>query len=810
MKNSMIRRSVSGVLAVAMVFSAYSCGEKKNDENRGNSGISTAQTANEVIKNSYSSIDMDIEIPADYIDSMSYIKDTSQVLIMGTKGEENKLYLTDMDFSGFNEISLDFSKPANSQSYLRTTVSPDGYIYALLTLIDYGDFKLPNYDDPNFDYDSFDFEAMYEAAEYSCILYKLAPDGQVLSTNELSNISDYSGDSIYDGVHINNIVADASGNILMAMSSDEDIYLIADENGRINGKISANDVQYISCFTTDNDGNIFASGYKKNGGCGIFKVDMNSKTFVDSGIDLESIGDQVYNISYIYTGAGDYNLFFATNNSLYGIGDDNKPIEIINWIDSDINYDSVQSVIALEDGDFIAYIYDYNSNTKGFSRLTKRSADELANQTVITVGMLYSDTEITSKITKFNKENTDYRIKIADYSKYNVYDEEKETMTNSAQKQLKMDIVSGDAPDMIITSDYSLIAELAPKGTYADLSTYLEKDDDLSEDDMMPNVIKASKIKGKLYSLSPTFIVQSMACKTKFFEEENWTVDDLIDTVHANKDMQMTNSSDCKDIAFGILSSTFDDFIDFNKAECNFNDGEFKKIIEFCNEYKDESEEIDWETATQEEMEAYWNEQETMLMEDKALLYSLYLYDLTEYSTAKNVYFGGDDITLVGEPSSDGKGAVLSMQSSMAILDSSPSKDACWEFIREFFMEDYYSDENNFIFGLPTLKTAFDKKAEDSMHKPYYLDEDGNKVEYDNIYYVNNQEVEVKPLTKEEKDFIVDYITNADTLGMEGGSDEINEIIYTEVQKYFKKESTSQQACDMIQNRVSILLSEQS
>lgn len=805
MKNSLIKRSVSGVLTVAMIFSAYSCGEKKNNDN---SDTQTAQTANEVIKNSYSSIDMDIEIPADYINSMYYIRDTSQVLIMGTSNEENKLYLTDMDFSGFNEISLDFPKPKNSQTYLRTTVSPDGYIYALLTLIDYGDFKLPDYDDPNFDYENFDFDAMNEAAEYSCTLYKLSPDGQVVSENELENINDYSGDSAYDGIYINNIVADTNGNIIMSMSSTEDMYLIADENGRINGKISTgNDINFINGFTTDTDGNIFACGY--GNGSSVFTIDMNSKTFKKIELDLDNLPN-MYGLNYIYSGAGDYKFFFSTGASLYGVGDDNKPVEIINWIDSDINSDSVQSVIALDDGDFIVYINDYNNNTKGFVRLTKRSADELANQTVITVGMLYSDQSITSKITEFNKSNTDYRIKIADYSKYNEYNEEQEKMDNTAPRQLKMDILSGDAPDMIVTYDYSLIQELAPQGTYTDLMTYLEKDDDLSEKDIMPNVIEACKIKGKLYSLSPTFTVNTMACKTKFFEEENWTMEDFIDTMHENKDMQVAQYGKTKEDVLSMLAPMLNEFVDFNKAECSFNSDEFKELIEFCNEFKDESEEINWETATDEEMQEYWNEQDTLLMEDKALLYYMNFYDLTEYSTAKNVYFGGDDITLVGIPSKDGIGATIQTQSAMAILDSSPSKDVCWKFIKEFFTEDYQSSENHYIWGLPTLVSAFDKKAEEAMHKPYYIDGDGKKVEYDNTYWINNKEITIDPLTKEEKDFVVKYIKNAKKMYNEGASDEINEMISTEVQKYFKGETTSQQAVDMIQNRVSILLSEQS
>lgn len=805
MKNSLITRSVTGVLAVSMILSAYSCGDKSQKGSEKEKTTQAAQTANEVIQNSYSSVDIDVEIPADYIEQMLLIKDTSQVLILGGNGENYSLYLTDMDFSGFNEIPLDFPKTENSQSYLRTAVAPDGSIYALFTLIDYGDFKLPDYDDPNFDYENFDYEAMNEAAQYSCTLYKLSSDGQIVSENPIENLDEYSDDSV-DGIHINNLVAGKDGTLVITLSGSEENYLILNEDGKITGKIEpGGENHWINYFATDSDGNIVCTGYGTNGEQ-IEYIDLDSKKFTDSEIDI-SDQSNIVGINSINTGAGEYTLFISTQMGLYGVGEDKKPVEIINWIDSDIKGDSVQHVIGLEDGDFIVYLRDYESNTSGFARLTKRSADELANQTVITVATLSGDSSITSKITEFNKSNTEYRIKIADYSKYNEWDEETEKQTNSAAKQLKMDIATGNSPDMIITYDYSLISELAPKGTFTDLYTYLEKDNDLSKDDIMPNVLKASEIDGKLYSMSPNFQVATFACKSKFFDKENWTLDDMINTLHEHPDMQLMNYGNSKENAFEMLvNACCDEFIDYEKLECHFDSDDFKKILEFCNEFPDESEEIDWETATDDEMQEYWNEQETMCLNDKALLSDAGFYDFTGYSQARSVTFG-DDITLVGTPSNNGKGALLSLSNAMAVMDSSPSKDACWEFIKTFFTEDYQTNDR-YSFGLPSLVSAFDKKAEDAMHKPYYIDEDGKKVEYENTYYINGKEITIDPLTKEEKDFVVDYIKKADKM-YSGYTDEIREIIVEEVTKYFKGEATSQQTIDKLQNRVGILISEQ-
>ena len=810
MKNSFIKRSVTGALAVAMVFSSFSCSEKKDggNNNNGNSNNenSTAKPANEVIQNSYSSIDIETECPAEYLDQVLLIKDTAQILLTGGDSAGNTmLYLTDIDFSGFNEISLDFEKPENSQSYIRTTVSPDGSIYALLTVIDYGDFKLPDYDDPNFDYENFDYEAMDKAAKYSYTLYKLGSDGKIISQNDIKNIEKYSEDSEDIRVSIRDITAGSDGNIILSLSGEQDTYCVMNENGEISGKIDNSNMQWINFFGMDSDGKVVCAGYDDTGET-LKYIDTETKKFSDSGISEDDLS-KLSGITGISPGTGEYTLFVTTSTGLYGVDKDKKMVEIINWVDSDIQGDSVRFVIGLEDGDFITYLQDYSSNTSGFARLTKRSAEELANQTVITIGMLYSDSQITSKITDFNKSQTDYRIKIADYNKYNEYDDSQQKFTNSAQKQLKMDIVSGNAPDMIISYDFSLISELAPKGTFTDLSTYLEKDETLSTDDIMPNVLKASKIGGKLYSLSPTFTVATYACKSKFFDKENWTLDDLIETYHKNPDMQLMQYTNSKESVFETLIGCCDSLIDYDKAECNFDSDEFKKILEFCNEFPDEDEEIDWETATQEEMDAYYQEQENMCMNDKALLSGLSFYDFTAYKQAEMGTFN-DDITLVGIPSEDGKGSVISMNDSFAILESSPSKDACWEFIKTFFTDDYFS-HLEYVSSMPSLVTAFDKMAEDSMKKRYYLDENDEKIEYDNTFYVNGREITIDPLTEEEKDSMVDYKKNTDRRYNYISTD-VRDIITEEVTKYFKGEATTKDVVEKLQSRIRILLSEQS
>ena len=44
------------------------------------------------------------------------------------------------------------------------------------------------------------------------------------------------------------------------------------------------------------------------------------------------------------------------------------------------------------------------------------------------------------------------------------------------------------------------------------------------------------------------------------------------------------------------------------------------------------------------------------------------------------------------------------------------------------------------------------------MEKPYYMDENGNKEEYDSTYYINGQEIIIPPMTKEETDAFMEQL----------------------------------------------------
>ena len=810
MKNLYLKKSLIGILSLSLLCPAVSCQGKNKGGTANNNGNSQNEeiNINQVAETSYSSIDFDAEIPFDYLDSMIFAEQANQFFIIAGDAErQSVIYCTDTEFSSFKEIPVETKTVENGENYLRTAVTSDGTIYIASTCIDYGDFKMPDYDDPNFDSDSFDFDAMYKSAKYSCTLYKIDSSGNLISENEITGMENYSDDEEENAIYIRNIFPCSDDKIIISISGgDEDIYLIADSDGKITGKIDLGDINWINSSCEDSNGNIACLCYK-NEGYSISYIDPDSKKFTDSGIELT---DELTNqgVISIIKGTGDYSMFLNTSTSLYGVDKDNNVKEVINWIDSDINGNCVSSIASMSDGDFIAYIRDYENGINTFTTLTKRDVSELENTVFITLGVMYSDSSITSKVTAFNKENTGYRIKISDYSKYDDYDTETGTFNNSSSEQLKKDIVAGNAPDMICVYDTDIISSLSSKDIYTDLYTFLESDTDVKKDDIMPNVLKANEYGGKLLSLSPSFAVQTLACKSKFCDKENWTFDDLVETYEKlPKDSSLMPDA-TKESVFGNLIYASHEFIDYEKGKCSFDSDEFIKLLEFCNQFPDEDDAFDWENATQDEIQSHMNEKDLVYLKDKALLCNLYMSNFRDYTRTQQAHFN-DDITLVGYPSSDGKGAVILFDTNFAILDSSESKEGCWEFVKTFFTEDYQSGEKSAIYSFPSRKTAFEKKAEESTKRPYYFDENNKKVEYDDTYYIKDKEVKIKPLTEKEKNILSEYISNVSSRS-NSYSKEAGEIMDNEVKKYFKGECSAEDAGKMIQNRLSIMISEQS
>jgi ABC-type glycerol-3-phosphate transport system substrate-binding protein len=793
-KNNFKRITALSAALAVIAGSAASCGKNSKDSK------AEKKTAQELMAASYRAVNIETDFEFNEISDMKKLDD-GRIFISTYNygGGMPTFYLADAGLENFEEKKIELDIKDNEDVRTESEMTSDGDIMVMATFTDYGDQKKPDFDSPDFDPEKFDYEEFYKNVKETYKLYTVDLDGKVTSEKEIKGLDKYSDDE--EKTSISSFFPLGGGKALLSIYSyGEEKFLSVEADGSLGDEIKVSDFNWVNSISDMGDGTLAVMGYANNGEAVKF---LDAETLAETGDELKL--DEMGNggMSSLFIGNDEYKYFASTGKGLYGLDKDGKPTEIVNWVDSDMGEGYVTAFIPVENGEFIIAYNDYSQNSQtGLYRLTKRDASELENTKVITVGVLYDDWDVKSKVSAFNKSHEGIRFKIEDYSKYDEYDDSGMTIT-SGESQLKKDIVSGKAPDMIVSYNHGIIDSLYKKGLFLDLYDMLAKDGDISKDDIMPNVLDACDIGGKLYSLSPSFTVQTLAAKKSNCDKENWTIDEMIDTYNNLPEGMSFTMLDCKESMLSMVISALSDAIDYEKGTCNFDTPEFRKLLSFIDQFPSQEEVIDWDDPNAQE-EIFNNDN---IKNNKMLLENFYLGDFAEYTRELKGKFEGD-LSFVGYPSTNGKGSILSLNQNYAILANSEYKDECWQLIKSAFVSD--DDDSMYSYGFPALKSKFDEMAEKSMKKPTYKDENGKEVEEDLAYYSSDgKEIKIDPLNAKEKDTIVEYIKNTTQIGASLDPD-VSIILEEEIMAYLKGEKKADEVIDLIQNRISLLVSEQS
>ena len=92
------------------------------------------------------------------------------------------------------------------------------------------------------------------------------------------------------------------------------------------------------------------------------------------------------------------------------------------------------------------------------------------------------------------------------------------------------------------------------------------------------------------------------------------------------------------------------------------------------------------------------------------------------------------------------------------------------------------------------------------MDRPYYMDENGNKEYYDDIIYIDDVEVTIDPMTREEVDHFMEILKTFKNVGRY--DDTLINIISEEAEPYFNGQKNAGEVAQIIQNRAQIYLHE--
>ncbi len=441
-------------------------------------------------------------------------------------------------------------------------------------------------------------------------------------------------------------------------------------------------------------------------------------------------GDGFENMYNFFEGEG-YTFYFMNETAVYGFDlATASAVEILNFMNSDLNYNVAYNLKVISPEKFVTYGYDSFTQTEAIYILDKVPEEELVAKYVITVAVLQDDWTLREQAIRFNRQSDEYRININKYD-LNDYlaegeDYDYNALMEEAVTAMNNDIIAGKGPDVLLTNSYMPVDSYIAKGLLVDLYPYIDKDERFDRSDFLPNVLSALEVDGGLYEIFPNFGIRTLVGKTEIVgDRKAWTMSDFArwarDLPEKTKVFFDLNREDVFDL---LLSFCYEEFIDADTGTCTFDSAAFADLLTFVSTLPEKV--IDDTGMYDEE---YWMQYDNRFREDYAALEQAYISSFSFYPNLINNTFFTEEITMVGAPTAgDNGGAITPAEMSFAISSKTPLKDGAWEFV-SYFLTKEYQEKINYYF--PLRVDALDAMMEQAVksaeeQKQRYEEQMGN------------------------------------------------------------------------------------
>ena len=510
----------------------------------------------------------------------------------------------------------------------------------------------------------------------------------------------------------------------------------------------------------------------------------------------------------LFPGNDVYAYFYTRNGSIYGERKDTgKTEKVVDWMSCDIDSSFIgsDSIAFLSDGRIAAVLSDYNrqdgSRQQQVVVLTRVDASSVKQKTELTLACFGLDYNLRSQIVKFNKNNSDYRIVVKDYSELATEDDYTAGLT-----KLNTEIISGNVPDLIMTNQLP-VAQYAAKGLLEDLWSYIDADPEYSRDALMLQPINAAQTDGHLYQMPIDFgVVTAIGLNKIVGGYTSWTLADVNDALSklpegATVFNKYYTQAEMLQYCVAMNASNF---MNWQDGTCNFDSDEFRALLEFV---KPLPADYNWQSDDEDYESDY-----SRVRDGKQLLFP------TSISDFDNLYYTfaalNNDVAFIGFPREDGSsGNCFISQVSLAITTACKDKSAAWSFIRSALSDDYQTN----MWAFPIVKSAFEAQAAKAMEQEYETDADGNQILDENgnpipistggMSYGDEPMIELYAVTQEQYDAVLALIDS--TTSFVDYDQNVLDIISDEAAGYFAGSKTVEEASKLIQSRVSLYIQEQ-
>ena len=289
----------------------------------------------------------------------------------------------------------------------------------------------------NMIYNNYSWDEETQVSTNTYTLVKIdAATGEVISQMDLSEAFQSAGLDLAN-TYIGNMQCADNGDIYITSDAT---FLVFDADMNYKTKFTL-DNGYINSINIDGD-KVYVLYYGDSQGLCV--VENGTKTDI-KGTNLPSAFTTMYDMLGFYNGQ----LYYRTENNISKYDPNTDTItEEMNFINSDISQNQINTTKLLPDGQILITTYDYSSGSNKLTVLFMHKVpdDEIQEEVIVTLGAMYSDYNIVNAIIKFNKQGTGVRVSLVTYDKYNNEDNE----YTGGVTQFNNDIITGNIPDIIL------------------------------------------------------------------------------------------------------------------------------------------------------------------------------------------------------------------------------------------------------------------------------------------------------------------------------------------------------------------------
>lgn len=420
--------------------------------------------------------------------------------------------------------------------------------------------------------------------------------------------------------------------------------------------------------------------------------------------------------------------------------------DLFDWSEPGIVSPGYTNLYELGDGSWLLFY-------RGQTSLELLEEKLLPPKTTLTLLTDYPRAELYTIVNDFNRTSEGYRVEVQLLGEGGL-----------TAELLRTQLIAGEGPDIFAFYDRSSLADLGAN-SFEDLLIYLDADEEYGCDTLVPELLEAMCVQGKLSWLPYSFGISTFTAPSAYLSEPGFSFDEAKQAA-AKTGLPLFPGWMTRDILWGWLSDfAVGQYMDLEAGTCSFDNEDYISLLEEC-------------AAAASEFGS-----DSAALYNSLLQFEL-LQNLIRVSTISDNYGGA--YAFVGVPNETTNGSMFSPDLCFAISSASGKKDAAWQLVRSC-LSDEHQQMN--ITSFPTSACVLDAMINDAVKNGVH-------------YYEYEYELDEADAAK-----LRGLISETQTV--QDAYPAMLNIMAEDAAQFFAGQITAEQAAAYTQNRVSTWLAEQ-